>query len=162
MNQIRECRHVPIRCIHGNDRVIALLSTGTAVVLTVVVCSRNRVRATASGQQRYRACRCQQCTQKFSSLHSFSPFPLYDHQIYIQFQNLTTFLQNNYIPPRPPRNRNRTKFQFTRSICHILMMPTNCFVLRTFTILPVIRISWDFHPTFMLMSGRISRSCIHL
>ena len=28
------------------------------------------------------------------------------------------------------------------------MMPTNCSVLRTLTILPNIRILWDYHPTF--------------
>ena len=29
------------------------------------------------------------------------------------------------------------------------LIPTDCFVLRTTTILPNIRISWDYHPTFM-------------
>ena len=33
------------------------------------------------------------------------------------------------------------------------LMPTDCSVLRTPTILPNIRISWDYHPTFMLISG---------
>ena len=28
------------------------------------------------------------------------------------------------------------------------LMPTDCSVLRTPTILPNIRISWDYHPTF--------------
>ena len=32
-------------------------------------------------------------------------------------------------------------------------MPTDCFVLRTLTILPTIRISQDYHPAFMLMLG---------
>ena len=31
------------------------------------------------------------------------------------------------------------------------MMPTDCSVLRTITILPNIRISWNYHPTFMLL-----------
>ena len=31
-------------------------------------------------------------------------------------------------------------------------MPTDCSVLRTLTILPSIRISWDYHPTFMPVS----------
>ena len=42
------------------------------------------------------------------------------------------------------------------------MMPTDCFVLRTPTILPAIRISWCLRPTFMLISGRVSRSFYHL
>ena len=42
------------------------------------------------------------------------------------------------------------------------LMPTDCFVLRTSTILPNIRISWDYHPTFMLISGRVLRSFTHL
>ncbi|EET61567.1 hypothetical protein BRYFOR_06250 [Marvinbryantia formatexigens DSM 14469] len=42
------------------------------------------------------------------------------------------------------------------------MMPTDCYVLRTSTILPAIRISWDIHPTFMLISGRVPRSYAHL
>ena len=33
------------------------------------------------------------------------------------------------------------------------LMPTDCSVLCTPTILPTIRISWDCHPTFMLISG---------
>ena len=33
-------------------------------------------------------------------------------------------------------------------------MPTDCSVRCTPTILPNIRISWDYHPTFMLISGR--------
>ena len=33
------------------------------------------------------------------------------------------------------------------------MMPADCSVLRTPTILSNIRISWDYHPTFMLISG---------
>nr|DAM48236.1 MAG TPA: hypothetical protein [Caudoviricetes sp.] len=37
------------------------------------------------------------------------------------------------------------------------MIPTNCSVLRTPTILPNIRISWDYHPTFMLISGSWSQ-----
>ena len=41
------------------------------------------------------------------------------------------------------------------------MMPTDCFVLRTPTILPAIRISWCLRPTFMLISGRVSRSFYH-
>ena len=28
--------------------------------------------------------------------------------------------------------------------------------------LPSIRISWDYHPTFMLISGRVKRSFTHL
>ena len=32
-------------------------------------------------------------------------------------------------------------------------MPADCSVLRTLAILPDIRISWDIHPTFMLISG---------
>ena len=32
-------------------------------------------------------------------------------------------------------------------------MPADCSVLRTPTILSNIRISWDIHPTFMLISG---------
>ena len=35
------------------------------------------------------------------------------------------------------------------------MMPTDCSVRRTPTILPSIRISWDYHPTFMLILGRV-------
>ncbi len=35
------------------------------------------------------------------------------------------------------------------------------FVLRTPTILPAIRISWCLRPTFMLISGRVSRSFYH-
>ena len=35
------------------------------------------------------------------------------------------------------------------------MMPTDCSVRCTSTILPSIRISWDYHPTFMLISGRV-------
>ena len=31
------------------------------------------------------------------------------------------------------------------------LIPTNCFVLRTTTILPNIRISWNYHPSFMLL-----------
>ena len=42
------------------------------------------------------------------------------------------------------------------------MMPTDCSVLRTLTILPNIRISRDIHPTFMLISGRVPRSFTHL
>ncbi|EDY33422.1 hypothetical protein RUMLAC_00802 [[Ruminococcus] lactaris ATCC 29176] len=42
------------------------------------------------------------------------------------------------------------------------LMPTDCSVLRTPTILPNIRISWDYHPTFMLISGRVKRSFTHL
>ena len=42
------------------------------------------------------------------------------------------------------------------------LMPTDCSVLRTPTILPNIRISWDYHPTFMLISGRVLRSFTHL
>ena len=42
------------------------------------------------------------------------------------------------------------------------LMPTDCSVLRTPTILPNIRISWDYHPTFMLISGRVLRSFAHL
>ena len=42
------------------------------------------------------------------------------------------------------------------------LMPTNCFVLRTPTILPNIRISRDCHPTFMLIFGRVPRSFTHL
>ena len=42
------------------------------------------------------------------------------------------------------------------------MMPTDCSVLRTPTILPNIRISWDIYPTFMLISGRVPRSFTHL
>ena len=34
-------------------------------------------------------------------------------------------------------------------------MPADCSVLRTPTIRPSIRISWDYHPTFMLISGRV-------
>ena len=41
-------------------------------------------------------------------------------------------------------------------------MPTDCSVLRTPTILPNLRISWDYHPTFMLISGRVLRSFTHL
>ena len=41
-------------------------------------------------------------------------------------------------------------------------MPTDCFVLRTPTILPAIRISWCLRPTFILISGRVSRSFYHL
>ena len=38
-------------------------------------------------------------------------------------------------------------------------MPTDCFVLRTPTILPAIRISRDYHPAFKLMSdGQVPRS----
>ncbi len=37
-------------------------------------------------------------------------------------------------------------------------MPADCSVLHTPTILPNIRISWDYHPTFMLISGRFKRS----
>ena len=33
------------------------------------------------------------------------------------------------------------------------IMPADCSVLRTSTIRPNIRISWDIHPTFMLISG---------
>ena len=33
------------------------------------------------------------------------------------------------------------------------MIPTNCSVLCTSTILPTIRISWDYHPSFMLILG---------
>ena len=33
------------------------------------------------------------------------------------------------------------------------MIPADCSVLRTLTIRPNIRISWDIHPTFMLISG---------
>ncbi len=40
-------------------------------------------------------------------------------------------------------------------------MPVDCSVLRTFTILPNIRISRDIHPTFMLISGRGPRSFTH-
>ena len=40
-------------------------------------------------------------------------------------------------------------------------MPTDCFMLRTPTILPAIRISWCLRPTFMLISGRVSRSFYH-
>ena len=42
------------------------------------------------------------------------------------------------------------------------MMPTDCSVRCTPTILPSIRISWDYHPTFMLISGRVPRAFIHL
>ena len=42
------------------------------------------------------------------------------------------------------------------------LMPTDCSVLRTPTILPDSRISWDYHPTFMLLSGRVTRSFTHL
>ena len=42
------------------------------------------------------------------------------------------------------------------------LMPADCSVLRTPTILPNIRISWDYHPTFMLISGRVLRSFTHL
>ena len=38
----------------------------------------------------------------------------------------------------------------------------DCSVLRTLTIRPSIRISWDDHPTFMLISGRVLRSFTHL
>ena len=31
-----------------------------------------------------------------------------------------------------------------------------------FSTLPSIRISWDYHPTFMLISGRVLRSFTHL
>ena len=34
----------------------------------------------------------------------------------------------------------------------------DCSVLRTPTILPDSRISWDWHPTFMLLSGRVKKS----
>ena len=34
----------------------------------------------------------------------------------------------------------------------------DCSVLRTPTILPDSRISWDLHPTFMLLSGRVKKS----
>ena len=39
------------------------------------------------------------------------------------------------------------------------MMPTDCYVLRTLAILPVIRISRDIHPAFMLMSGAGPKPC---
>ncbi len=39
------------------------------------------------------------------------------------------------------------------------MMPTDCSVRCTPTILPIIRISWDCHPTFRLILGR--GSCLH-
>ena len=42
------------------------------------------------------------------------------------------------------------------------MMPADCSVLCTPTILPIIRISWDGHPTFRLILGRVPRSFIHL
>ena len=42
------------------------------------------------------------------------------------------------------------------------MIPTDCFVLCTPTILPDIRISWDDYPTFMLISGRLPRSFTHI
>ncbi len=42
------------------------------------------------------------------------------------------------------------------------LIPTDCSVLRTPTILPNIRISWDYHPTFMLILGRVPRSFTHL
>ena len=35
-------------------------------------------------------------------------------------------------------------------------------VLRTPTIRPNIRISWDYHPTFMLISGRIAGLSPHI
>ena len=38
------------------------------------------------------------------------------------------------------------------------MMPTDCSVRCTPTILPIIRISWDCHPTFRLILGRVPRS----
>src|SRR5699024_2010790 len=41
-------------------------------------------------------------------------------------------------------------------------LPADCSVLRTLTILSNIRISWDSHPTFMLISGRVPRSFTHL
>ena len=41
-------------------------------------------------------------------------------------------------------------------------MPADCFVLRAPTFLPNIRISRDYHPTFMLILGRVPRSFIHL
>ena len=42
------------------------------------------------------------------------------------------------------------------------LMPADCSVLRTPTILPDSRISWDYHPTFMLLSGRVTRPFTHL
>ena len=42
------------------------------------------------------------------------------------------------------------------------LMPADCSVLRTPTILPDSRISWDYYPTFMLLSGRVTRSFTHL
>ena len=42
------------------------------------------------------------------------------------------------------------------------MMPADCSVLCTPTILPIIRISWDGHPTFRLILGRVPRPFIHL
>ena len=41
-------------------------------------------------------------------------------------------------------------------------MLTDCSVLRTPTISPNIRISWNIHPTFMLTSGQVSRPFTYL
>ena len=42
------------------------------------------------------------------------------------------------------------------------LMPTDCPCYALPLILPNIRISWDYHPTFMLISGWVLRSFTHL
>ena len=161
MNQIRECRYVPIRCIHGNDRVIALSALALLLSSLLLSVPATSVRATASGQQAIPCMPLPAMHRSFRLCILFLLFALYDHQIYIQFQNLTTFYKI-IIYPQTAAQQKSDKISVHRSICHILMMPTNCFVLRTFTILPVIRISWDFHPTLYAHVRADLRSCIHL
>ena len=42
------------------------------------------------------------------------------------------------------------------------MIPTDCYVLRTPTILQNIRISWCLRPTFKLIFWRVSRTFTHI
>ena len=63
-------------------------------------------------------------------------------------------------------------YRYPSILCKFLIMSTkdvrvkrcltNCFVLRTPTILPQIRISCGIHPTFILMLGRVIKSQNHL
>ena len=81
-------------------------------------------------------------------------FTLPDSDIY---RNLFIITKQKSTPAKFPRKAglpSKEPLHKTGSKAPTLMS-TDCYVLRTPTILPNIRISWDYHPTFMLISGRV-------
>ena len=85
-----------------------------------------------------------------------------------RFSHICSFETCKYTDSVKFRRKWITKSKKSHIVPHYLEQPfqdkydsTNCSVLCTSTILPNICISWDIHPTFMLISGRVQRSFTH-